>query len=69
MADKVKRVKAVFQIPDWYEMSDFELKKLLSYVKEASSVQEARWYRFLDCTAFCYEDKCFFCGAPARPRH
>lgn len=59
MADKIKIVKTVFHIPDWYEFSDFELRKLYSYIKEASCPQEARLFRILDCSAFCYEDKCF----------
>ena len=28
MADNIRIVKQVFGIPEWYEMSDFELKKL-----------------------------------------
>ena len=68
MADKIKMVKSVFQIPAWYEMSEFELNKLYSYIKEATCAQEAQWYRFLDCTAFCVEDKCFFCGEHSEPR-
>ena len=64
MAENV--VKRVFNIPTWYKFSDSELKKLYSYVKEASSIEEAQWFRFLDCAAFCNEDKCFFCGEGAR---
>ena len=64
MAEKI--VKRVFNIPDWYKFSEFELEKLFNYTKEASSAEEARWFRFLDCTAFCYEDKCFFCGEGKR---
>ena len=58
MAENV--VKRVFNIPTWYKFSDSELRKLYSYVKEASSIEEAQWFRFLDCAAFCNEDKCFF---------
>ena len=62
----MKIVKRVFSIPEWYEMSDFEMKKLISIIKEASTFQEAQWYRFLDCSAFCVEEKCFFCGEFSR---
>ena len=33
-------------------MSKFEEDKLFCYLLEASSPQEAHWFRFLDCTAF-----------------
>ncbi|MEW8547233.1 MAG: hypothetical protein AB2693_27295 [Candidatus Thiodiazotropha sp.] len=66
MAEKIRIVKRVFNIPEWYQISEFELEKLVGYIKEAASVQEAQWYRFLDCTTFCIEEKCFFCGEFAR---
>ena len=53
-------VKRVINIPNWYKFSDFELRKLYSYVRETSSIEEAQWFRFLDCATFCGKDKCFF---------
>ena len=41
MADITKIVKTVFEIPDWYLMSEREKDKLYSYVREAACVQEA----------------------------
>lgn len=68
MADIATLVRRIFRIPVWYEMSDFEQEKLYKYIKEASCPQEARLYRMLDCSAFCVEEKCFFCGEFARRR-
>ena len=62
MADIDRIVRIVFGIPESYEMSEFERKKLYNYVQEARSAQEARLFRILDCSAFCNEDKCYFCG-------
>ena len=62
MADITKIVKTVFEIPDWYLMSEREKDKLYSYVREAACVQEARLFRMLDCSAYCVEELCFLCG-------
>ena len=62
MADSIKAVKKVFEIPEWYEIKDVELRKLLDLIKEASCEQEARLFRMLDCSAFCDEENCYFCG-------
>ena len=64
MAENV--VKRVFNIPNWYKFSDFELRKLYNYVREVSSIEEAQWFRSLGCAVFCDEDKCFFSGEGAR---
>ena len=64
MAENV--VKKIFNIPNWYKFSDFGLRNLYSYVREASSIEEALWFRFLDYASFCDNDKCFFCGEGAR---
>ena len=61
MADLIKVVKKVFEIPEWYEIKDVELRKLLDLIKEASCEQEARLFRMLDCSAFCDEENCYFC--------
>ena len=63
MADRLtKAIKKVFEIPETYEMSAYEESKLLRIIEEAKSVMNARVYRALDCSAFCFEDKCFFCS-------
>ena len=62
MADLIKAVKKVFEIPEWYEIKDVELRKLLDLTKEGSCEQEARLFRMLDCSAFCDEENCYFCG-------
>ena len=49
----------MFEIPEWYDISDVELRKLLDLVKEASC---ARLFRLLDCSTFCDEENCYFCG-------
>ena len=61
MADLIKVVK-VFEIPEWYDISDAELRKLLDLVKEASCAQEARLFRLLDYSAFCDEENCYLHG-------
>ena len=69
MADNVNKelsVRKVFIIPDWYEISKFEMDKLYAYLLEASSAEEANWFRFLDCSAFCREELCFFCSGNAK---
>lgn len=69
MADNVNKahyVKLIFGTPESYAMSKFEEDKLFSYLLEATSPQEAHWLRFLDCTAFCREELCFFCSGAAK---
>lgn len=62
MADIEKIVRTVFEIPDLYQMPKGEKDKLYSYVIEATCAQEARLFRMLDCSAYCVEEQCFFCG-------
>ena len=58
--DKIEEiVREVFNISLTYILSKSEKKRLFTYVQEASSPEEARLYRLLDCSAFC-EDDCFF---------
>lgn len=66
MADVSKIVRRVFNIPDWYVMCESEKEKLFRYIQEANCAQEARLFRILDCSAFCVEEKCFFCGGFAK---
>ena len=61
MADMIKLVRKIFAIPEWYPMSDSELKKLVQNITEATCPQEARLYRILDCSAYCNGKDCFFC--------
>ena len=61
MADIGKSVRKIFNIPDWYIMSDTEVKRLFRYILESTCPQEARLFRFLDCSAFCTVDTCYFC--------
>lgn len=66
MADKTtitEFVKAIFAIPDWYLLSEKEENKLMNYIRDARNAQEARLHRFIDCSAFCDEQFCFFCSA------
>lgn len=73
MADRVKIILKVFEIPSWYGkvMSQEEKTKLWNCIKEATCVEDARLNRVLDCSAYCVEEKCFFCGSFAgkEPKH
>ena len=62
MASDIAIVRKVFQLPSWYIPSNSEVTRLASYLKSENSEDEARWARFLDCSAFCNEEDCFFCG-------
>ena len=62
MAEIIKIVKQVFEIPEWYEISDVETSKLVNLIKEASCKQEARLIWMLECSAYCEEEKCYFVG-------
>ena len=64
MGDLIKVVRKVFEIPEWYDISDVELRKDL--IKETSCAQETRLFRMLDCSAFCDEENCYFCGDCSR---
>ena len=55
-------VKYVFGIPNWYLMSDVEEKKLIGYINEARTIQDARLFRTLDCSTMCDEKFCYFCA-------
>ena len=69
MADVVNKsyyVRLIFKIPETYVMSRFEEEKLYNYLLKATSRQEAHWFRFLDCAAFCREELCFFCSGKAQ---
>ena len=64
MSDRLSFILKVFQIPSWYGeiISKQEKKKLWNCIMEASNAKEARLFRVLDCSAFCIEKKCYFCG-------
>ena len=62
MAEKTLLVKEVFHIPDWYLLTEKEEDKLFRYIFEARDENEARLARFMDCTAICDEQYCFFCS-------
>ena len=53
-------MKYVFRIPNWYLMSDVEEKKLIKYINEARTIQDARLFRTLDCSTVCDEKYCYF---------
>ena len=55
-------VKLFFGIPEWYILSDRAEAKLQKYLCEAPTHKDARMYRFLDCSAFCDEQFCYFCA-------
>ena len=62
MADNIFRteyVKLVFGIPDWYFMTKKEEDKLSAYMRMTNTHQDARMYRFLDCTTICDERLCY----------
>ena len=59
---EVQIVKRVFSLPKWYIPSITETVRLFDYVLNRDSESDARIARFLDCSAFCNEDDCFFCG-------
>ena len=50
----------VFQIPSWYIPSRSEIVLLRLCIENESTEDEAKWARFLDCSAFCNEDERFF---------
>ncbi|MEW8544942.1 MAG: hypothetical protein AB2693_15560 [Candidatus Thiodiazotropha sp.] len=64
MSERLDIILQVFDIPKWYgpHMSKEEEQKLFRLIQEASCPQEARLFRKLDCSAFCVEEKCYFCG-------
>ena len=70
MADGNSRtcfVKRMFEIPDWYLMTEKEENKLYKYLCESRYSQEAKFIRLLDCstTCICDERFCYFCPAYA----
>ena len=64
MSERVDVILDIFKIPKWYGkiMSKFEEEKLFKLIEEASCAADARLYRMLDCSAFCNERRCYFCG-------
>ena len=68
MADRITFILEVFDIPKWYGkiMSKCEEEKLSKLIRESSCHADARLHRMLDCSAFCIEDKCYFCGKHKR---
>ena len=46
MVDILKIVRNVFSIPEWYRISDNELKRLKQNIKDASCPEEARFFTF-----------------------
>ena len=50
-------------------MSKVEENRLYSYILEASSANEANWFRFLDCAAFCRGELRYFCSKDAEGSH
>lgn len=56
MADIIR----VFKLPDWYIPSVNEILRLARYIDTERSDNESRWARYLDCSAFCDENDCFF---------
>lgn len=58
MADIIR----VFKLPDWYIPSVNEILRLARYIDTERSDNESRWARYLDCSAFCDENDCFFCS-------
>ena len=63
MVDKTSIVREVFQLPDWYLLSENEENKLFKYIESTRDSNEARLFRAMDCPAYCDEDYCFFCSA------
>ena len=59
---EIKIVKRVFYLPTWYTPSITETARLFAYVLKENSESEARIARFLDCSAYCNEEDCFFAG-------
>lgn len=55
-------VKRVFDLPKWYLPSPKETTRLFEYVLNEDTEGDARLARLLDCSAFCSEHDCFFCG-------
>ena len=64
---KYGRYDVCFHFPEWYRMTQTEVDKLFSYILEASCAEEARLFRKLDCSAFCRELLCYFCGKFSPP--
>ena len=62
LASREDIVRTIFGIPRWYKMSRKEETKLFGYLLDSANVFEALMCRILDCSAFCDEDSCFFCG-------
>ena len=60
MASDISVVKKVFHLPVWYLPSVSEIARLIIYVKNENSFDEARWARSLDYSAFCNEEHCCF---------
>ena len=61
-------VMRMFSLPIWYMPSTSETNRLFSYILREDSESEAKLARFLDCTAFCGGNDCFFCNQ-TRPEY
>ena len=55
-------VMRLFSVPIWYMKSISETNRLFSYILSEDAEREARLARFLDCSAFCEGNDCFFCN-------
>lgn len=62
MTEKANVVRSVFGIPLWYKINQVEEDRLLNYIKNATTYDEARTHRLLDCSAFCPVEGCYFCS-------
>ena len=70
MAEKLSLILKAFKIPQWYGdiMCQEEKEKLWNCIKEATCAKDARFLRVLDCSAYCVEGKCYFCGEFAKQK-
>lgn len=57
-------VKTFFSIPHWYVLSEYEEDKLFDIIvrDRPTTFEEAHYIRFLNCSAFCREEFCYFCS-------
>ena len=66
LATRAGIMRAIFGIPKGYILSKKEGTKLFRYSIEAEKVHEALMCRILDCSAFCDEEKCYFCSTQSQ---
>ena len=55
-------LRVIFRIPDYYVIHETEFKRPVDIAFQAETQSDGRWYRFLDCSAFCREIDCYFCS-------